>query len=314
MAMYLGNKAVKIIERSKNLIPFPYEDSLQNGDTFNGVTYNINDDGTVILNGTSTEVKFFALKRKLPLVEGKEYTISGAYGTTDANRWRVYIECYTADRKHLGNFISMGGAVTFTSPTGIAYCDAYIYVGKATTFNNQVFKPMLNEGKPAPYGKKDSNIYFRIRSGVNMGRNPKNLIPFPYVFLGNPIEKVQTKNGVTFTLNDDGTVTANGTATAQVVYYIFHELDDDAPIPIKAGKYSFSDGGVNETWDTHMLTGNYIKENGSEEYFSFGTQTLKNGRLRGLYILIREGVKLNNVTFKPMLNEGTKALPYYYYD
>ena len=142
-------------------------------------------------------------------------------------------------------------------------------------------------------------------------RNPKNLIPFPYVFLGNPIEKVQTKNGVTFTLNDDGTVTANGTSTAQVVYYIFHELDDDEPIPIKAGKYSFSDGGVNETWDTHMLTGNYIKENGSEEYFSIGTQTLENGRLRGLYILIREGVKLNSVTFKPMLNEGTKALLYY---
>ena len=315
MAMYLGNQAVKIIERSKNLIPFPYEDSLQNGDTFNGVTYTINEDGTVILNGTSTGSKFFSLKRELPLVEGKDYTVSGAYGTNDANRWRVYIECYTAEKKHLGNFLSMNGATTFTAPTGIAYCDAYIFAGNATTFNNQVFKPMLNEGKPAPYGKKDSIIPFRIRSGVNKGRNPKNLIPFPYEGVGLQVQNGGTWNGVTYTIADDGTVTLNGTSTAESWFRL------NLNVPMTEGKtytISGSYGSKGNSYWRVMIELYTSEKKFLQSYASLDgayTFTANAGTSYGnLYVYVDKGHTYNNQVFKPMLNEGTKALPYYYYD
>lgn len=315
MAMYLGNQAVKIIERSKNLIPFPYEDTrVQNGGTMDGVTYIIKDDGTIILNGASIEGRWYQLNLNIPMVGDKTYTISGSYGSTIWSAWRVLVECKNADGTHMGTFASTDGPFTFTTPTGTVVGKAYMYIGAGQTFNNQVFKPMLNEGKPAPYGKKDSIIPFRIRSGVNMGRNPKNLIPFPYVFSGNQIEKVQTKNGVTFIVNDDSTITANGTATARIIYYLFHEVDGVNPIPMEAGYYRYIDGTGNDKYETHYISGNYIKEDGTEKYFDFMGNTLEKGRLRGVYIVINEGVSLNNVVFKPVISKGTKALPYYYYD
>ena len=137
----------------KNLITVPYADtSVLDGGTKLGVTYTIADDGVITLNGTSTEQTWYALKLNFPIEEGKTYTISGAYGSKSSSYWRVMIELYTADKKFLQSYASMDGAFTFTANAGTSYGNLYVYVGKGHTYNNQVFKPMLNEGtKALPY-------------------------------------------------------------------------------------------------------------------------------------------------------------------
>ena len=62
----------------------------------------------------------------------------------------------------------------------------------------------------------------------------------------------QTINGVTFTVNNDGTVTANGTATADAVFYLNKTTD---PIEIPAGQYWISGitGSMQGSWTTFMI-------------------------------------------------------------
>lgn len=61
----------------------------------------------------------------------------------------------------------------------------------------------------------------------------KNKLAFPYA------EDTKTNNGVTFTVNDDGTVRINGTATARGVFYLQNDVSNFHP---DAGTYYVSKG------------------------------------------------------------------------
>jgi hypothetical protein len=69
--------------------------------------------------------------------------------------------------------------------------------------------------KPVP---KNAVGKAKILKIGGMTYKSKNLIPFPWV------NTTMTKNGLTFTDNNDGTVTVKGTATAMTVFYLQFEL------------------------------------------------------------------------------------------
>lgn len=130
-----------------------------------------------------------------------------------------------------------------------------------------------------------------------MTRKCRNLIPYPYPNTTN------TLNGITFTDNGDGTVTANGTATEQA-YFILRNL---TVLPI--GKY-FLSGAPNDGGGTQIYIAN--------EDYSFYKADLGSGIAVdittedkfSIAINILKDTVVNNVVFKPMLNEGSTALPY----
>ena len=87
----------------------------------------------------------------------------------------------------------------------------------------------------------------------------KNLLPYPYA------SESQTINGVTFTVNDDGSITVNGTTTAK--FTNFYLTKAAGSIPLKAGVtyavsrpsdvnialFALCDGTYNQgkfTWDS----------------------------------------------------------------
>lgn len=122
-----------------------------------------------------------------------------------------------------------------------------------------------------------------------------NIIPFPY-----QRENTVTLKGVTFTINSDGSVTANGTAT-DVVYYniadVYYEAGNyytlsGAPIEIEKIGYLYD--------DTEKM---YDYGNGATKYF-------ENGATGKIYICIRQGAVVSNLTFSPMLHKGKTALSY----
>lgn len=126
----------EIVSKGANLIPYPY---FSKGTNTNGVTFVVNDDGSVLINGTATANINWVFKQIITpvmLVKGKTYTVSG--GSADAV---VYIQ----DTSY-----KQTSTDTFTAK----YESYYMWVGISSgkTFDNVVIKPMLNEGdSPAPY-------------------------------------------------------------------------------------------------------------------------------------------------------------------
>ena len=112
-----------------------------------------------------------------------------------------------------------------------------------------------------------------------------------------------TVNGITFTKDSKGIIKANGTATDAIVVYLGSKFTT-----IAAGTYKLSDGRNDESKDTFFTyvdcyntdgsayaTGNLIStSDGSVKTYT--EPKLIKGR-----IVVRKGVTLNNIVFKPQL-------------
>ena len=164
-----------------------------------------------------------------------------------------------------------------------------------TAVDYTVYGNSVQDGTPTPESPVE------IQSVGDL--TTKNLLPYPYS------DTTKTINGVTFTDNGDGSITANGTATADTRFYCRSASDK---ITISPGTYTMSgcpDGGNSTTY--------YI---GGFAYnaFSFGqTFSVANTTSDWFYIMIKSGITVNNVVFKPQLEEGSTATeyePYHKYD
>ena len=113
-------------------------------------------------------------------------------------------------------------------------------------------------------------------------------------------EPSYTKNGVTFTNNGDGTVTANGTATANTFYYF------DCSNKL-LGTYTLSgcpSGGSTTT---------YLMGLGASDFPDVGsgvTRNFPNQQVPNIFIKIFGGTTVENLVFKPQLELGTTATAY----
>lgn len=270
---------------TENLIPYPYTETTK---TANGVTFTVNSDGSITVNGTATSAADFMLLRGPIQGYSESYFLSGCpSGGSDTT---YYIsEDFTAS-KDTGN-----GVVLNNLPSDQVW---RIVIKSGTTVNNLVFRPMLNEGTEAkPYSKWFAglkNVFFK--EIVSTG---KNLIPYPYA------KGTDTLNGVTFTVNNDGTITADGTAIENAIF-VFHNFD----FSLSAGTYTVSglENGGAKTYCLQISRDNYAE---SWNLYNGNIQiNLENTSSMLLQFVIYKGTTVNNVVLKPMLNYGTSALPY----
>ena len=116
----------------------------------------------------------------------------------------------------------------------------------------------------------------------------------------NNTAKTTTVNGVTFTVNEDGTVIANGTATSLA------QISLVANVKLPAGTYTIKDGKA------------YVESTEFNDWFdglnnpstlTFNTEVL----LKNVYIQIKQGETVSNKTFYPQIEKGTKATEYEQY-
>lgn len=276
---------------TENLIPYPYAETTK---TQNGVTFTVNSDGTITVNGTATKNTSFFLVFENPtmclnLRAGENYTLSGCPKGGSDTTFSMYIQniSYTQSIIDYGN-----GATKATSYTQYY---AFIRIAEGYTANNLVFRPMLNTGSEAkPYSKWFpglKNAYFeRI---VSTGRN---LIPYPYS------DGTTTRAGVTFTVNSDGSIMVNGTATASLGYMIFK---GNAPL---LGTFTLS-GCVGGSFSTYYIQP-YIDGVAQNAQFNKAVTYNWNGSLIFLRFFVMVGTTFNNLLLKPMLNYGSSAVPY----
>jgi hypothetical protein len=133
-----------------------------------------------------------------------------------------------------------------------------------------------------------------------------NIIPFPYY------SKTNTNNGITFTVNDDGSITINGTATGRAEFI----LGVGIPL-IPTESYTIS-ASVNETWPNGVsfIAGVTYDANlpmsYTPLYYNTPAQPLVSDGYSVDYLRIRidSGTVCDNLIFKPMINIGTTAVPY----
>lgn len=125
----------------------------------------------------------------------------------------------------------------------------------------------------------------------------RNLLPYPFR------ETTKTINGVTFTDNGDGTVTANGTATAQAYLTLWR-----GKLPI--GDYFLSGKTRDGVYTNIMYIANsnysfYKADQGGGVKFTIATE-----EELSIALSISSGNTVSNLVFKPMLNIGETALPF----
>lgn len=273
---------------TENLIPYPYTETTK---TANGVTFTVNSDGSIMVNGTATSDADFMLLRGPVQGYSESYFLSGCpLGGSDTT---YYIsENFTAS-KDTGN-----GVVLNNLPSDQVW---RIVIKSGTTVNNLVFRPMLNVGTEAkPYSKWFAGL--KNASFEKIVSTGKNLIPYPYY------NKSGVINGITYTVNSDGSILVNGTATANSSFVLVSNL---SPTKLdKSKKYVLSgcpSGGDFESYRIFIQNTTY-----QQGYSDIGNGVVFTTEYTDYYIfiIILEGVTVNNLLFKPMLNYGTSALPY----
>ena len=291
-------------DKTKNLIPYPYANTTK---TVNGVTFTDNGDGSITVNGTATANATFYIKTTDKNFKPSSTTlyISGCPAGGSLSTYRMTVSAFKqteSDYTYVVGASDIGnGALLNLTNKDYSQLELSINIFSGTTVNNLVFKPMLELGNTAtdyePYGYK-----------IPLVNRGKNLIPYPYA------NTTKTVSGVTFTDNGDGSITVNGTATANTWFNLSSKTQNKIYIP--KGIYTMSGGSSEETSTVFGLEINVY--NGDTKVTSFST---KGNRLTvdttpytftniSAYITIYAGATVNNLVLRPMLEIGDTATDY----
>lgn len=206
-----------------------------------GVTFIVNDDGSVTLNGTSTadNIDFYLCGSWtgsviVNLDADKDYTIKAM----PIEGIEMYFGTYTRNKSV---------AKTNVHTKGMPLAFIFIRILKAgITCNNVVIYPSINEGttlldyEPYTGGKPSPSPEYpqEIKAVVNpvIKTHGKNLVDFRKAKGGNG-------DGVTFTVNADGSINRKGTAIGNVGnvwflgrYGVTEPKEDEVIITLKKGK------------------------------------------------------------------------------
>ena len=268
--------------KSENLIG-----QIADSQSMNGITFAKNADGSITVNGTATAQAYNTMT-SLADVSNGEYTVSLKGANPDAFIYMSFTD-------NTGKTIGIGTSYTFTITDAKKIGYIILNVNAERTITNETYYIMLNKGSTTlpyqPYftGLRDSKVTAVESVGAN-------LIPFPY------IETTKTNNGVAFTVNEDGTVTANGTA---VNYNATLQLANNVQLP--AGTYRVTCTDTPKSGAVFVIRKNGVWHKETNNVIEL---LVESGDVLGFYLQVVAGLTVSNFTFKPMLNKGETALPY----
>ena len=135
----------------------------------------------------------------------------------------------------------------------------------------------------------------------------ENLVPYPYA------AKTGTFGGVDITVNDDYSITLNGTCTTDTSFPFYNAgYTTGVGFPISDGKYTLSGCvGGSDTNNYYMQIYVNNSQRGVQRTKPL-TFTVSSGvnLVNRIVMFIKVGAMFNNLTIYPMLNAGETARPY----
>ena len=293
---------------SKNIIPYPYTHTTKEGTENSWVD---NGDGTITYSGTNIngEATFYLLGTELNnlLIDGETYTVS--LGTDKSFSYPlVVILAYNLETKTNTWLVSQTlntPKKTFTvNKSKYRYDRLYMQVDKGSNGGKAydvVCKPQLELGSVVtPFTLNVPDV-----TELGMRACGKNLIPYPY---SSPsLQNGATTNGITCTINEDNSITLNGTATTSIYPSI-------AKIFLPVGPYSLS-GVVGGGYSTFAIDAYTKLADGTKQYLmdiGKGREdfTIEVPQVINFRVVVNAGTVLNNVTIKPQVETGKKITEY----
>ena len=291
----------------KNLLP----NNVTSG-TRNGITWVVNNDGTILINGTATaQVNISTSSYYFP-IDGA-YIVSGCPSGGNSNTYSLVVGYYDENKAWKAEAYDTGSGKVLNQ--NYAYANVGILIRSGTTCNNLLFKPMLEAGSQVtsyePYvgGTASPNPQYPQPVNVVSGDNEievcgKNLLPNN--------QTAQTINGITFTINSDKSVSLSGTATSITDLYFVGTYNSYGTLPLETGTYNLNgcSGGDNSTYMLYCV-GN---RNGNLYYYQSINDSGRNiiiekGDTFRFFIRVMNGVSVNT-TIYPQLEKGSSASTY----
>jgi hypothetical protein len=287
-----GVKPQTVAVTGKNLIP-PKAAS----ETINGVTCTVNADGSLTLNGTATATTFF----NFPYTK----IIPGIYTLSAGVRLAANVNLILRKRTPEKQLIYVySGSDSNAKTKLIGYSGevrVYVEVRSGTTVSNLTIYPQLEAGSEAtayePY-QGETITSDEVELYGDAQTVGKNLIP--------TMDEPLSANGITCTVNVDGSITLNGTATANAYFY-FPDI-----MIMSSGTYTLSTsanlaGGTfyvlrirsNNVWLINIQAGSKSK-----------SEAISYSGAAQAYIAVASGTTLSNLTIYPQLELGSKATAY----
>ena len=148
-----------------------------------------------------------------------------------------------------------------------------------------------------------------IEHNLGVKVESKNLLPYPY------FETTKTVNGITFTDNGDGSITMNGTCSGgRAIFYLYANAGNESIF--KMNRNLMISGAHKESYSSYgyLIEFNcYNVNSGAETWLGDdgnGCLLAPEWALKNLYILVKDGAVLNNVTIYPMVESGTTKSGY----
>lgn len=268
----------------------------------NGITFTVNSDKTVNVNGTNdTSANSSLIINRYDLSPGT-YILNGCPSGGASNTYRLAIQ-ETGSYSILGSIDIGNGSGEFTIDT-TTNVQIAIFIQKGLTINNLLFKPMLRKATIADdtyeqYGASPSPVYPSEIENLE----GENICP--------SLNTTRTINGVTFTKNKDGSYTLNGTASAEVDYPInVNTTTNTRTVLLKANsKYRMLSSYESGKYTTQVF---YLKNNATT-YASSLIETVEETKA-GMYIRVYKDAVLENVTIYPQITKGEEYKPYVPYN
>ncbi len=290
-SMKIFGKTKQFTTTGKNKLPYPYYDS---SITKNGITFTVNGDGSITLNGTATaEANFFFATKGNFLEAGKTYCI--VTKMPNVKTVMAYKD-ENGQTKYVGD--NMATSVVWSENYTLS--NIYISVPNGTTANNTVY-PIIVEGdsydgiwEPYTGGIPSPNPDYpqELVSVGDSGSTTEyvmggNLLPYPYT------DTTKTVSGITFTDNGDGSITINGTATEGTYSsFIFCKKN----IRLVDGETYYMPKIRNAFFYCA-----YSNENGKTCYGESEIVWSSKYKLIQLYLQISGGTTISNITFYPIV-------------
>lgn len=241
------------------------------------------------LNGLSTDDVQFFLSNTAFLNDGVSYTYT--LGNASASTSTFFINIVGVE--------SFASSYTFTANSSAL--SSRIYIRNGVTVSNQVIKPMIrlaSESDPTfePY---ENICPITGHTQSKIGDDGKNLLEVTATS--------QTINGVTSTVNNDGTILFNGTASADARF----QLRPNNLLSLNAGRYILNGTPTTGGASTYRIviynqtTHGYsaFDNGGGAEFVLSETSELS------VFIDVVNGVTIDNILFKPMIRLASDTDP-----
>ena len=218
--------------------------------------------------------------------ENKDYT-TNFYHPQDYSKCKIQDETYYPDLP--GTTVSSTNAsLTITDADTTKLCELTNIEGNTT-----------QSGTPTPTTPQPINVVTGKQDIVVCG---KNLLPYPYQ------DTTKTDGGITWTDNEDGTITVNGTNTSTGTKYFNLQSTNSKGIFLKAGTYTASIGSSSNVratiarYDNVSTVITTIPANNSSVTF-----TLTEDIIVSFVLAINKDLSASNVLISPMIEVSSST-------